>query len=89
VEQRALLVETPSLEAALPTLSVPTAVVAGQRDRIVPPRAARDLSAAIPGAELVWVGAAGHRLPRLAPAALAAVIHRYAGDFGRRDDSEV
>jgi pimeloyl-ACP methyl ester carboxylesterase len=79
-EQRALLAETPALEAGLVSVRAPTAVVAGRRDRVVPARAAADLAQAIPGAELVWVPCAGHLVPQEAPGVLVAVVRRYACD---------
>jgi pimeloyl-ACP methyl ester carboxylesterase len=78
VEQRALLAETPSLEAGLSSVRAPTAVVAGRRDRVVPIRAAADLAEAIPGAELVWVPDAGHLVPQEAPGVLVSIVRRYA-----------
>jgi pimeloyl-ACP methyl ester carboxylesterase len=48
-------------EAALATLgAVPATVIAGDRDRLLPVRRARDLAARIPGAELILVPGAGH-----------------------------
>jgi pimeloyl-ACP methyl ester carboxylesterase len=78
IEQRALLAETPALEAGLSSVRAPTAVVAGPRDRVVPTRAAGDLAAAIPGAELVWVPGAGHLIPQEAPGVLVDIVQRYA-----------
>ncbi len=80
IEQRALLVETPALEAGLGSVRAPTAVVAGRRDRVVPTRAAVDLAEGIPGAELVWVPAAGHLVPQEAPGVLVDVVRRYASE---------
>jgi pimeloyl-ACP methyl ester carboxylesterase len=77
-EQRALLAETPSLAAKLRSVQVPTAVVAGRRDRLVSPRASADLAEAIPGAELVWVAGVGHLVPQEAPGVLVEIIRRYA-----------
>jgi pimeloyl-ACP methyl ester carboxylesterase len=77
-EQRALLAETPLLEAGLSSVRAPTAVVAGRRDRVVPTRAAADLAEAIPGAELVWVADAGHLVPQEAPGVLVDIVRRYA-----------
>jgi pimeloyl-ACP methyl ester carboxylesterase len=78
VEQRALLAETPYLEAGLSSIRVPTAVVAGDRDRVVPARAASELAASVSGAELIWVPDAGHLLPQEQPAVLVDVIRRYS-----------
>lgn len=77
-EQRALLAETPSLEAGLGSVQVPTAVVAGRRDRLVPARASAELAEAIPGAELVWLAGVGHLLPQEAPGPLVEIVRRYA-----------
>ena len=77
VEQRALLAETPRLEDALGRISVPTAVVTGTSDRIVPVPAARALAGRIPGAELV-VMAGGHLLPFHQPGKIAEIVRRYA-----------
>ncbi len=79
-EQRALLAETPAIEARLSSVLAPTAVVAGGRDRVVPARAAADLAGAIPGAELVWVPGAGHLVPQEAPDVLVEIVSRYASD---------
>ena len=76
VEQRALLAESPGLERRLGEISVPTAVVTGASDRVVPPVAARALAGAIPGAELV-VLAGGHLLPFEQPEAIAEIVRRY------------
>lgn len=78
VEQRALVEESRFLERSLPAVSVPTIVLAGSRDRIVPPAATRALAASIPGAELVTVHRAGHLLPVEAPEVVAGAIRRYA-----------
>jgi len=77
VEQRALLAETPELERALCRIAVPTAVVTGSSDRVVPFAAARSLAMRIPGAELVVVGG-GHLLPVDEPEQLAEVVRRYS-----------
>jgi pimeloyl-ACP methyl ester carboxylesterase len=77
VEQRALVDETAELQRALPTIGVPTVVVAGTHDLVVGPAASRALAASIPGAELHLVAGAGHLLPLEAPARLAALIARY------------
>lgn len=77
VEQRALLQDTPLLEARLGDLHVPVAVVNGASDHIVPPAAARRLAELIPGAELVMIGGAGHLVAFEQPAELAKIVRRY------------
>ena len=78
VEQRALMEETPLIERRLSSLRMPCVVLHGSADRIVAPQAARDLAAAIPGAELMFVGNAGHRLPFEQPSLVAATVRRYS-----------
>jgi pimeloyl-ACP methyl ester carboxylesterase/drug/metabolite transporter (DMT)-like permease len=73
VEQRALLDELPGLERELPGVAVPAVVLAGRRDRVVPPRAAEAVAAALGSSEMVWVEA-GHLLPFEAAATVAAAV---------------
>jgi pimeloyl-ACP methyl ester carboxylesterase len=61
-EQRFLVRDLPTLEGRLGRLSVPTTIVAGTGDHVVPIDAARRLARQIPGAELVEVEHAGHLL---------------------------
>lgn len=78
VEQRALVTETPKLERALGRVAVPTVVVSGASDHIVPTAAARSLAGRVPGAELIVVPG-GHLLPFDQPAMIAEVVRRYSG----------
>jgi pimeloyl-ACP methyl ester carboxylesterase len=84
IEQRALLKELPSVTAVLPTLTLPVAVVSGDWDVVVPPRAAVTLAQAIPGAELTFLPRAGHFVARDDPQGLADVIIRSAQLSGDR-----
>ncbi len=77
VEQRALLAETPELERSLCRIAVPTAVVTGASDHVVPASAARSLAGRVPGAELVVI-AGGHLLPFDQPEKIAEVVRRYS-----------
>jgi pimeloyl-ACP methyl ester carboxylesterase len=77
VEQRALVAETPGLERALCRIAVPTAVISGASDRIVPSSAARSLAERVPGAELIVV-AGGHLLPFDHLDLVAEVVRRYS-----------
>ena len=83
-EQRALLAELSSVTAALKEIRVPTSVVTGMWDMVVPPRAARSLTAAIPGAQLVAIPDTGHFIARDASGLLAEVV----ADTDRRADAE-
>ena len=60
----------PGLAAA----ATPTTVVVGARDLLIPPRRARAVANAIPGAHLVVLPGAGHMLPFETPDELAALI---------------
>jgi 3-oxoadipate enol-lactonase/4-carboxymuconolactone decarboxylase len=79
VEQRMLIRELPALERRLASISSPTVVVSGTADRIVTPASARQLTAQIPGAELVQLAGATHLLPQQRPAVLAEIIVRALG----------
>jgi pimeloyl-ACP methyl ester carboxylesterase len=80
-EQRALTEELPTVVGALGGLDLPVAVVSGQWDLVVPPRAAETLARAIPGAELTFLARAGHFVARDDPASLCDVI-RWADRAG-------
>jgi pimeloyl-ACP methyl ester carboxylesterase len=84
VEQRALMEESPRIEAQLPLLGVPTVVIQGTADHIVPPAAGRRLAATIPGAELVTVRGAGHRVAFERPEVVVDAVERYARLAGLR-----
>ncbi len=73
-EQRALVRDLPALEDRLGQISVPTTIVAGSADRIVPRDAAQRLADQVPGAELVLLPDAGHLLPFQHARRLAEII---------------
>jgi 3-oxoadipate enol-lactonase len=59
------------------TIALPTLVVAGERDPLVPPqRLRRDVSGAIPGSTLVTLKNVGHNIPVELPAELASLLER-------------
>jgi pimeloyl-ACP methyl ester carboxylesterase len=74
VEQRAMLRELPALDDALASVACPAVVLAGSADRIVPPRTAEALAAAIPDADLRVIEGANHYLLRNHPEAVAMAI---------------
>ncbi|MGO9959817.1 MAG: alpha/beta fold hydrolase [Solirubrobacteraceae bacterium] len=74
IEQRALIGDLSTLERRLGEIAVPTTILIGTGDRIVPARAARVLAAQIPGARLESCPHAGHLLPQTQPDAVAAAI---------------
>jgi pimeloyl-ACP methyl ester carboxylesterase len=73
-EQRFLVRDLPTLERRLSGIAVPTTVVAGTGDHVVPIAAARRLARQIPGAELIEVEHAGHLLHVQQADRLAEVI---------------
>jgi pimeloyl-ACP methyl ester carboxylesterase len=78
-EQRMLVRELPGLEHRLAEITAPTTVVCGRDDRVVPPEAARAVTAQIDGAELVLLDRAGHLLPQRQAARLATLIANLSG----------
>jgi pimeloyl-ACP methyl ester carboxylesterase len=82
VEQRAMLTELPGLVAGLPGIDVPTMVLAGERDHLVPLNTARALASALPAAQLRILAGAGHDLPLEAPEAVASAIVELVGRVG-------
>ena len=75
-EQRALVDELEALGPGLADIRIPTVVVHGSSDHMVPPAAAERLHAAIPGASLRLIPGAGHLLPHDRPRAVAEAVHR-------------
>jgi len=76
VEQRAMVAELPAISERLDAVTVPTIVVVGKRDKLLPTRAGADLAAAIPGSRLVEIPDAGHALPLEAPTELSSLIRQ-------------
>ncbi|MEP7217886.1 MAG: alpha/beta hydrolase [Bacteroidota bacterium] len=60
IEAQLGLAERPDSTATLGTITVPTAVIAGRHDAIVPIDEAREMAAAIPGAGFTIIERAGH-----------------------------
>lgn len=58
----------------LPSITVPTVVVAGGCDLLTPPTAARNLADSIPRAALTVVEGGGHMLPREQPGKVAQTL---------------
>jgi pimeloyl-ACP methyl ester carboxylesterase len=73
-EQRMLIRELPELEQRLVEITVPTTVVAGTADRIVPLASAREAAQRIRGATLIELRGAHHILHQQRPAELAEII---------------
>lgn len=75
-EQRSLVRETPMLEDSLPSINIPTAVVHGLNDEIIPPNAGRDLARSLPRATLIEIGHKGHFLPYEDPLSVVDAIDK-------------
>jgi pimeloyl-ACP methyl ester carboxylesterase len=73
-EQRTLIRDLPGLEERLAHIPVPTKIVVGGEDRIIPISSARRLAEQIPKAELVQIERAGHLVPQQQAAHLAQII---------------
>lgn len=82
-EQRALVDELDSYRAATGSITVPTEVVHGRSDHLVPPAAAESLAASIPAATLTLLPRVGHLLPHARPTAVAAAVDRVAAQTAR------
>lgn len=65
------------LSTVMPRIRVPTTVVLGGKDRVVPPHCSERYLNLVPGARRVELTQADHELPWTDPATLAAVIRGY------------
>jgi 3-oxoadipate enol-lactonase len=63
--------------ATLPTITVPTLVIAGDEDVITPPADAQALAAAIPGVRLAIIPRSGHLSPLENPRAFNAAVRTF------------
>ena len=74
-----MLRELPELARRVGEVDVPTAVVVGAWDTVVPPAAQRVLASRIEGAELVEVPHAGHFVQHDAPVSVAEAVDAVVG----------
>lgn len=61
----------------LEQIKVPTLVIAGRDDQLIPPAASRDLADAIPGAQVTLIPQAGHLAPLEQPVQTSRVIGEF------------
>ena len=73
----ALALAATDLTSLLPNISVPTLVIHGADDAIVPLATGRELAAAIPGAQLHVIAKAGHVSNQEQPAAFNAAVRAF------------
>lgn len=71
------VLEETDLRPVLGEIAVPTLVVHGARDRIVPPRASEQLARSMPCATYVGIAEAGHALPLSHAETLVKVIEEH------------
>lgn len=71
-------------DVPLAAIGVPTLILWGANDPIVPPRRGRWLAARIPGARLVAIPRTGHQTPEEQPAIVNREIVAFASKPGRR-----
>ena len=79
IEQRALVYELPGLAAGMAWIQVPTAVLVGGADHVVPPASGERLAASIPGARLTCLAGVGHLLAHEQPEVVAAAVVEVIG----------
>jgi 3-oxoadipate enol-lactonase len=70
--------------AVLPKIRVPTLVIWGENDRLIPPAQTRELVGAIPGAQGLEIGGAGHLSPLEGPAEFNAAVRGFLAQTARR-----
>jgi 3-oxoadipate enol-lactonase len=66
-----------NLSGDLPSIDVPTLVVAGQEDVLTRPNRMEEIAALIPGAEYRLIPGTGHMIPVEQPAPLAALLDEF------------
>ena len=76
-----VLREPRGVAAGLRGIRVPTAIVWGDHDPYCPPRIARELADAIPGASLEWLAGADHYLMEERPAEVTAALERWLARY--------
>jgi pimeloyl-ACP methyl ester carboxylesterase len=77
VRQQQATIGRPDSRPDLAAISVPTAVIIGDSDRIIPREAALELRDGIPGAALNVIEGAGHLSPIEQPAQVNAALERW------------
>ena len=78
------LAQRPDSTATLGRIDVPTLLVFGEEDRITPPDLARQMLAAIPGARLELISAAGHLPPVEQPDRFLQAIRTFLAELPKK-----
>jgi pimeloyl-ACP methyl ester carboxylesterase len=74
IRQNRAVMARADLRPMLPALTVPTLVVVGDGDLLTPPEHAREIAAAIAGAQLLLLPGAGHMLTLEQPVQVSTVL---------------
>jgi pimeloyl-ACP methyl ester carboxylesterase len=69
--------DRPDSTDSLSGIAVPTIVLTGDQDALIPPEEARNMAAAIPGARFVSIANAGHLTPMERPGAVASALSEF------------
>ncbi|HTZ45726.1 MAG TPA: alpha/beta hydrolase [Jatrophihabitans sp.] len=77
-EQRALLRELPAIEHSLARIDLPTAVISGTRDPLIPAETPRQLHRRIDGSTEHRIDGGGHDLQLREPVAVARLVAEFA-----------
>ncbi|MEA1675176.1 alpha/beta fold hydrolase [Nitrospirillum sp. BR 11163] len=77
--QTTAIIGRPDSRAILPTIRVPTLVLVGDSDPLMPPDRSRDMAAAIPDSRLVIVPQCGHAATLEQPAAVNQALVAWIG----------
>lgn len=77
------------LRAALSSVRVPAAVLAGEKDTVIRPELGRELAAALPNASFTPVPGAGHVLPLESPDAVVSAVLRVRDGVARGPRGDV
>lgn len=67
----------PDRTGLLATISVPTLVISGEADGLIPPSVSQEMANAIPGADFVSIAGAGHLSPMERPVEFAEALRRF------------
>jgi pimeloyl-ACP methyl ester carboxylesterase len=76
VAQRAMAAR-PDMSSLLPRINVPTLVIAGVEDALIPPQEMQQIASAIPNGQYVEIAGAGHMAPVENPAAVNAALSHF------------
>jgi pimeloyl-ACP methyl ester carboxylesterase len=82
LRQLAAIIASGDRRPLLRSITAPTLVIHGTRDRLIPPSGGRDTARAVPGAELMMIEGMGHDLPRAVWPRLLDAIERNAARAG-------